>query len=240
MATAKGFPPTFAFVDPFGWAGVPFSVFRELMTHQSCEILLTFMYEEINRFIGHPDQEKNFDSFFGTSKWRDGIRIVDPRVRNRFLHDLYIDQLRTHANVKYVRSFEMRNDRDLTDYFLFYGTNSVLGLKKMKEAMWKVDETGEFSFSDATNRNQLILFEKTPRFDLLRTRIIDQFSEEVTVGDIEDFVVAKTAFRETHYKTQVLKPMELAEPPQLEAVAAPLNRRKGTYSDRNLRVRFLI
>jgi hypothetical protein len=36
----------------------------------------------------------------------------------------------------------MSNSRDVTDYFLFYATNELLGLKKMKEAMWKVDESG--------------------------------------------------------------------------------------------------
>jgi hypothetical protein len=28
--------------------------------------------------------------------------------------------------------------------------------------MWKVDESGEFRFSDATNPNQRVLFEKKP------------------------------------------------------------------------------
>lgn len=235
----KSLPPTFAFIDPFGWVGVPFSVVKEITSYPSCEVLVTFMYEEINRFIGHPDQEANFDSFFGTPRWRDGIGLSDPRARNRFLHDLYLDQLRGDAGVAHARSFEMRNDKDVTDYFLFYGTNNLLGLKKMKEAMWKVDESGEFSFSDATNPNQLILFEKKPRFDVLRKQILDRFAgQDATVADVETFVVAETAFRETHYKSQVLKALELADPPLLEVVDAPKGRRRGTYPDRALQLRF--
>ena len=38
----------------------------------------------------------------------------------------------------------MRNERDVVDYYLFYATNNILGLKRMKEAMWRVDEAGEF------------------------------------------------------------------------------------------------
>ena len=228
----KPLPPTFAFIDPFGWAGVPFSAVRQIMQHQSCEVLVTFMYEEINRFIGHPDQESNFDSFFGTSKWREGIGLANPEARNRFLHDLYLTQLRNDAQVAHVRSFEMRNDNDVTDYFLFYATNNLLGLKKMKEAMWRVDESGEFSFSDATDENQFVLFEKKPRFDLLRKQIIERFGgSEVTVGEVETFVLAETAFRETHYKRQVLKSLELEVPPLLKVVEPPMNRRVGTYSD---------
>jgi three-Cys-motif partner protein len=232
-------PPTFAFIDPFGWAGVPFSVVREILGHPSCEVLVTFMYEEINRFIGHPHQVSNFDVFFGTTRWREGLGLADPRARNRFLHDLYLEQLRSDANVAHARSFEMRNERDVTDYFLFYATNSLLGLKKMKEAMWKVDESGEFSFSDATNENQLVLFETEPRFDMLRKQILARFGgREATVGEVEDFVVAETAFRETHYKSQVLKAMELADLPLIAVVNAPESRRRGTYGDRDLRLRF--
>ena len=74
------------------------------------------MYEEINRFIGHPDQEANFDSFFGSRDWRSGIRLASRTERNRFLHDLYLRQLKSIARVKYVRSFQMRNASGMTDY----------------------------------------------------------------------------------------------------------------------------
>ncbi len=233
-------PPTFAFIDPFGWTGVPFDVVRRILGCRSCEVMVTFMYEEINRFIGHPDQGANFDSFFGTGEWRDGIDIQDPRARNRFLHDLYMKQLREVAGARFVRSFEMRNERDVTDYFLFYATNNPVGLRKMKEAMWKVDESGEFSFSDATNPDQLILFAKEPRFDVLRKQVLARFAGSApTVRDVEEFVVAETAFRETHYKRHVLKELELADPPLLEVLDAPPGRRPGTYADLSLRVRFV-
>ena len=215
----RALPPTFAFIDPFGWSGTPFRIVEEIMANRSCEVLVTFMYEEINRFIGHPDQEQNFDTFFGTTDWRAGINLVDPSARNRFLHDLYARQLHDAAGAHYVRSFQMRNDSDVTDYFLFYGTKNLLGLAKMKEAMWRVDESGEFSFSDATDPNQTVLFAKEPQFAILRKQILDHFSgRQANVGEIEEFVLANTAFRQTHYKRQVLRPMELAEPPELRVI----------------------
>ena len=235
-----GMPPTFAFIDPFGWSGVQFSIVREILRHQSCEVLVTFMYEEINRFLRHPDQGENFDLFFGTPDWRDGLELKDPRMRNRFLHDLYLRQLRESACVKYVRSFEMRNERDVVDYYLFYATNNILGLKKMKEAMWKVDEAGEFRFSDATNRDQLVLFEREPQYELLKGEVLARFrGGEASVQEIEEFILTETAFRETHYKRQVLKPLELADPPIVEAIEPPADRKSGTYGQASLRLRFL-
>ena len=233
-------PPTFAFVDPFGWSGVPFSTVREIMSHRSCEVLVNFMYEEINRFLGHPDQEENFDTFFGTHEWREGVGLAGPQARNRFLHDLYGRKLRDAAGAKYVRTFEMRNERDVVDYYLFYATNNILGLKKMKEAMWRVDQGGEFRFSDATDRNQAVLFGNEPRFDILERQLLAHFGgRDATVAEIEHFVLAETAFRETHYK-QILKPLELAEPPMIEVIDPPPQRKRGTYPERfkSMRLRF--
>ena len=236
----QALPPTFAFIDPFGWSGTPFQIVQEIMDNRNCEVLVTFMYEEINRFIGHPDQEKNFDAFFGTTDWRAGINLVDPSARNRFLHDLYARQLHDAACTRYVRSFQMRNDRDVTDYYLFYGTKNLLGLTKMKEAMWRVDESGEFTFSDATDPNQMVLFTKEPQFAILRKQMLDHFSgRQATVGGGEEYVLAHTAFRETHYKRQVLRPMELSDPPDLRVITSPPNRRHGTYRDRALQIEFL-
>ena len=231
-------PPTFAFIDPFGWSGAPFSMIREIMSNRSCEVLVNFMYQEINRFLGHPDQERNFDGFFGTGEWREGIQLAEPRRRNRFLHDLYVRQLRDSAGVRYVRSFEMRNERDVVDYYLFHATNNILGLKRMKEAMWKVDQGGEFRFSDATDPNQAVLFGNEPRFDLLERQLLAHFGgREATVEEIEQFVLAETAFRETHYK-RVLKQLERAEPPVIEVIDPPPGRRRGTYPDSSMRLRF--
>lgn len=235
----KTLPPTFAFIDPFGWTGVPFSVVKQIMGNPSCEVLVTFMYEEINRFIGHPDQEANFDAFFGTEDWRSGVTITDAKDRNRFFHDLYLRQLREVTKAKYVRSFQMRNAADVTDYYLFYATNNLRGLQKMKEAMWKVDESGEFMFSDATDPKQLVLFGKEPRFDTLQRQIVKRFQrQETTVGEVEEFVLAETAFRETHYKRQVLKSLELSDPPQLDVIDPPEGRKRGMYGAKLLRLRF--
>lgn len=236
---SKPLHPTFAFIDPFGWKGVPFSIVREILSHRSCEVFVNFMYEEVNRFLGHPDQVVNFDSFFGTSAWKEGVEIRDPSQRNRFLHDLYHQQLRDDACAKYVRSFEMRNASNNTDYFLFYATNSKKGIMKMKEAMWRTDASGEFSFSDATDPNQMVLFSHEPDFSKLKGQILDEFTgKTVTVGTIEDFVLAETAFRETHYKRQVLRPLELSSPAQIEILNPPVNRRKGTFRNSDLEIRF--
>ena len=150
-------PPTFAFIDPFGFSQTPFELVKTILSYPRCEVLINFMYEEVNRFLRHEDHPATFDRLFGTQTWREAP-TSGVSARRGFLHDLYVEQLRADANARYVRSFEMRNDNDVTDYFLFFATNNKVGIKKMKEAMWGVDQTGEFRFSDATNQAQMLLF----------------------------------------------------------------------------------
>lgn len=207
----RALPPTFAFVDPFGWTGIPFSLLRDILSHPSCEVLVNFMYEEINRFLGHPDQEQDLDQLFGTPDWRPLVQISGTAERRRAIHGLYQKKLESAAT--FVRSFEMRNRNDATDYFLFFATKNTTGLRKMKEAMWGVDQSGEFTFSDGTNPDQMLLFGKQPNLAVLRNEIVGRFSgAETTVGTVELFVVEATAFRETHYKP-VLKELEMGVPP---------------------------
>ena len=234
---AKKMPPTFAFIDPFGWTGVPFALVSEILRQPNCEVLINFMFEEINRFIGHPDQEANFDALFGTSEWRQMEGIADQRARKQFLHGLYLRQLRDVAGAKYVRSFEMRNDKDVTDYFLFFATNSAKGIEKMKAAMWKVDQSGEFRFSDATNPLQATLFSPKPDSETLSRAILARFmGTETAVADVEDFVLAETPFNNTHYKRQVLAPLEKAG--KLVALDPPSGRRVGTFAVPQMMLRF--
>jgi three-Cys-motif partner protein len=127
-------------------------IMSSLMRRVRTELLVNFMFEEINRFLNHEGQPSNFDELFGCSTWRDG-HALSGTSRKMFLHNLYRDQLLRVAGAKYVRSFEMRNDRGRSDYFLFYATNSLSGLSKMKEAMWRVDPGSGAMFSDATEVN---------------------------------------------------------------------------------------
>jgi three-Cys-motif partner protein len=228
-------PPTFVFIDPFGFK-IPFSYVARVLGAQSCEVLITFMFEEINRFLSQGQLPNIFDDLFGCRDWREGINIKLPRARVKFLHDLYQRQLTQAAGASFVRSFALRNERDAMDYFLFFATNNELGLRKMKEAMWRVDEGGAYTFSDATDPNQSVLFSAEPDRPLLSRLILDKFAgAETTPDEIERFVVRETPFRETHYK-KVLQNLE--ETGKMELIDPPARRRRGTYAVGNMRLAF--
>lgn len=221
----KQLAPTFAFIDPFGYSDTPFSIIKRIMKTKKCEVLITFMYKDINRFLNDPDKALHFDSLFGTDQWRSIAQVNNSRERKRQIHELYHRQLKEEAKVKYVRSFEMINEFNQTIYFLYFGTNSLDGLKQMKAAMWKIDPYGAFRFSDRTDPNQAVLFEPEPNFILLEKTILTQFKgKTVSIEEIERFVLAETAFRETHIRNPILKPTENAG-----KIGVSGRTRKGTY-----------
>lgn len=238
--------PTFAFIDPFGYSHTPMKTIKRLMSHRGCEVLITFMYEEINRFLttDYTNKADQYDALFGTSDWKEIARDLSKRgnAKERMikLHDLYQNQLKTVANARYVRSFRMRNKHNATDYFLFFATNSLVGMDKMKCSMCKVDRSGSYEFSDFTNPNQLVLFEPEPDYSLLQKMLRQKFQgSTVKLKTINDYIISDTPFCTSGYKTKALKPMEKAQPPQIEVVQTLPNRRSGTYPNDDMLIRFL-
>lgn len=221
--------PAFVFIDPFGFTGIPFSVIKRIMENEKCEVLITFMYEEIDRFISDKKLWNGLNETFGTEEWKQVIPEDDSKRREIMLHNIYRKQLEKEASIKFVRSFKMTNKINKTDYFLFFGTSSIVGLKKMKAAMWKVDEKGAFQFSDATyNPAQSMLFAIEPNYDQLKAVILRNFkNKSVSIMELENFILTQTPFRETHYKKQILRPMEKKEEIKLDC--PNLKRKKGTF-----------
>jgi len=111
--------------------------------------------------------------------------------------------------MQYARTFEMVDEGNRTEYFLIYATHSLDGLKAIKSAMWNVDPSGSFQFSDATVSSQLTLFSPEPNYAQLKAMILTKFAgADVSVESLEEFVIVETPFREAHYKRQILSPME--------------------------------
>jgi hypothetical protein len=224
------------FIDPFGFSNTPFASIERILSNEKSEVLINFMYEEINRFISHPGLPDNYSALFGTAEWKTVQAIEGPDERRRAIHDIYLRQLRKAA--KYVRSFEMLNHRNRTDYFLFFASNALKGLEKMKEAMWAIDKTGTYQFSDYTDSlKQRPLFREQPDYADLQSRMTAKFrGKQISIEDLGDWVVSDTPYLRTHVKTNVLKPMESVG--KLLLVNAKATRRKGTFPDGSI-LRFL-
>ena len=204
-STSSKIAPTFALIDPFGFSGIPYALIQRLLSNNKCEVLVTVMVDSINRWLEHPDEniKGHIVETFGTDE---AIKIAEgsgDRVTE--LKNLYHRQLNKAA--KFVRYFEMRDRDGRLVYYLFFASNNSLGHLKMKEAMWKVDPMGDFSFSDSTDPNQQLLFNLNPSIAPLAAALRVKFRSagQVPIKRVETYVHDSTAYLRKHMGEALLQ-----------------------------------
>ena len=200
--------PAFVMIDPFGVSGTPMSVVGRILENPKSEVYISFMYREINRFKGHPNFKKHLDELFGCSKWRQGIDMPDGKERKDFFYDLYRDQLKKNGAL-YVVRFELYEGEQLV-YAIFFGTKSLDGCDKMKQAIWNVAPFGDFRFRGG-RLGQRSLGEDFVDFRLLEEALQKEFRAKSwqNIESVEDFVKSDaTDFHSGHLKRKTLTPMQ--------------------------------
>jgi three-Cys-motif partner protein len=201
--------PTFAFVDPFGFKGVPMTTIARLVKNSKSEVFFNFMFNAVNRWITHPEEyiQVHLEDLYGCDAYQQAAAL-EAAERKAFLHGLYAQQLHDVAGRKYVHSFEMVGMSGKSAYSLFFGTQHITGLKVMKDAMWSIDPTTGVRFSDRL-ADQDVLFQPEPDFRPLRAGIFQSFAgRTVSVETIEHYVLVETPYKASHYKKHVLKPLQ--------------------------------
>lgn len=218
--------PTFAFVDPFGYAGIPMATLQRLLSFEKCELFLYLDINSLIRFGTAGNVDAQFTSLMGTEEYKNAP--ATGVARRDFLRELYERQLMEKCGFTYAHSFLMRGENNRPICYLVYATRSVTGLSAMKEAMWKVAPTGDYSFSDGDS-DQGVLFSEEPDTTLLARRLVDRFAgHPVSIEAVEEFTVTETPFLKTHIKSRTLKPMEKSG---RLAATGPVGKqhKRGTY-----------
>ena len=218
--------PAFVMIDPFGVSETPMRVIGRILENPKSEVYVSFMYREINRFGEHPNFEIHLDELYGCTDWRKGLDLENSIERKDFFYDLYKSQLKTNG-AQYVVRFELYKGEQLV-YAIFFGTKSLEGCDKMKQAIWKVAPFGDFRFRGG-HFSQLILGPDLVNFDLLKWTLQNEFGQKgwQTIENVEAFVKSDaTDFHSGHLKKKTLKPMEASG--RIE-VKNDSRKRTGTY-----------
>ncbi len=225
----KQLAPTFAFIDPFGFKGIPFKIVTRLLKNPRTEIFINIMIDHINRFVESPDSQvrQHIVDLFGTLEVLEVIQSVSNR--SAALRNLYQQQLKETA--QFVRYFEMQDTKNRPIYYLFFATNHRLGHIKMKEAFWKVDSQSGFKFSDATNPNQPVLLQVDPAESLTRELMRHFAGSKIDSQTIKQFVEDETPYTGSHMKAalRILEDEGKIIPEPIKADGK--KRRKNTYPD---------
>jgi three-Cys-motif partner protein len=216
--------PTFAFLDPFGYKDTRLTLTSEILNFPRCEVLIYLPSPHIARFVGEPDVASALDLLYGGREWEAAIDMPFSE-RVEFLKGLFRRALERHA--VHVRSFAIITDEG-SGYDLFFASNNELGLKKWKEAVWKVDPVHGLSFRFQPALPQMPMFAAEPDTLPLRHALRDHFGRDpFTVAAAEQFVALQTEFIEDrHLKRATLGPLEVEG---RIIVARPAGAKKGSW-----------
>jgi three-Cys-motif partner protein len=204
--------PSFFFIDPFGFTGVPFEIVRRILASAKTEVFFTFMLRDVNRFLELPQLAGQLSVLFGGDNWRGVIENPD---RQRALVELYRSQLHDVAGAKYSLQFKVcESNSTATLYHLVHANNSYKGHTVMKSIMYNQGVAGTFAFlgrDDLAERTQMKLFDvNDPR--QVRAVLQERFADRsLTFDEICEAVCrpwySEPPFLEKHYRA-ALKQLE--------------------------------
>lgn len=148
--------PAFFFLDQYGYSGFSMDLVRRILSHDKCETFAYLNWQRMHPYFTDPTKAAAFSRALGGEEWREVQQLRDQEKVDRF-KSIYLQALRERAGAKFVYDFAMRGPDHRLIYWLFFSTNNVKGLEVMKKAMWKVDPTGRFEFSDRDAQQGMLL-----------------------------------------------------------------------------------
>jgi spore photoproduct lyase len=227
--------PSFFFIDPFGFSGVPFKTIQKALSNPKTEVFFTFMVRDVARFIEHPQLKDTLTELFGTDEWKDLIQMPN---REKALIELYRKQLHKIAGVKYSWHFRVSESGRLrTLYYLIHATNNFKGHSIMKSIMCNQSAQGDFAYlgpEDVATRSQMRLF-NVEDIGELKEYLSEKFiAETLTYDDIQEKVChpwySEPPYIDKHFR-QALK--ELAKEGKVKVDRVTSKTEKGlSGSDR--------
>ena len=225
-ANKEQLAPSFAFIDPFGVTEIPFQVVKKHLAHKKAEVFITFMDSTIRRFVSQMPEQIN--DLIGNPKAAAILQEKQGADRIAKARELYAASLKQCA--KFVRFFEMRDQKNEVIYDLFFATNHSKGHSVMKAAMWKADGQHGFSFSDKIDPRMGVLFSENPQ-DKLSKRLARHFSGRVNAEKIIRYTEDETPYLGKHAR-EAMKLLENTGKIEVDSKKENgATRRKGSFPE---------
>ncbi|HZK62323.1 MAG TPA: three-Cys-motif partner protein TcmP [Anaerovoracaceae bacterium] len=201
--------PSFYFIDPFGYSGVPFESIKTILQFPKTEVFINFMVRDIHRFLDSTNHKFSIDDFFGLDNVKNIVKEMrnqHPKLEGKYaLLELYKKQLHDVAAVKYVLSYDVYADKQSqTTYYLIHATNHIKGCEVMKNIMYKAGTEGRFSYLGPDNGQMTIM--QYGDLSELKEYLLNKFdTRTIQFKTIISETLMDTKFIEPDYKKALLE-----------------------------------
>jgi three-Cys-motif partner protein len=183
---AQRLPPTFLFVDPWGYKGLSLRLINSVLRHWGCDCVFFFNYNRVNAGMGHKGVKNHLDEIFGEERAnRIRQKFAEQSVKVGARESFIVDEMKCaleEMGGKYVLPFRFRDPQERrTTHHLFFVSKEFLGYKIMREIMHahshKSEAVARFEYNPADASLPSL-------FNLLRP-----------LSDLEDMLLADCAGR---------------------------------------------
>ena len=232
QAAGRSLGPAFFFLDQFGYSSFSMGLVRAILEHSACETFSYLNWSLLFPFMTHEQKHAGISTAFGGDEWREVLDLTGQQKEIRF-RDIYMAALKQRGGAKYVYPFAMRGPDDRVIYWLFFCTNHIRGLEEMKCAMWAVDRSGGFEFSDKFASEHGSLFSYNDE-QLANDLVAELNGRELTVTELFEHALVNTPACKPYGGMKVLE-----RSGGLRPVFQPEGRRKGSfkkYPDMRVRI----
>ncbi|MHA1855894.1 MAG: three-Cys-motif partner protein TcmP [Promethearchaeota archaeon] len=220
--------PSFFFIDPFGYSGVPFNLIKNIFSYYDPnqhkygrpEIFLNLMVNPINRFKTNEHFEDLLQKLFGTSTWKSDIdkleKIYTDLQNQEIISNYYRKCIVEKTNANFTQKYVFRSSKNnIRLYDMIHATTQFKGLKVMKDIMFRQGIPGSFEFHGKKEKKLQIKEKNTLNKYLgiddnessLKKWLIDVLrpDEYYSYDDLIQDIYQKTPFIDSIFKKTVKK-----------------------------------
>lgn len=234
----KRLPPTFSFVDPFGFKGLTRDLIHALIKDWGCDCVFFFNFNRINMVLGNENDsiENHVDRLFGSdvaTQIRTNAQGLTPEERESHIMEAVSVALKTDG-ANFVLPFRFqRADEERTSHYLVFVTKNFRGYDIMKSIMASASSKHEqgvprFEYIPATP-NQQLLMEFARPLEELESMLLDEFAgQRIKFQSLYEKHSVGHRFISKNYKDVLLR---MERDGQISANPPSSKRRKDTLGD---------
>ncbi|MCX5782146.1 MAG: three-Cys-motif partner protein TcmP [Elusimicrobia bacterium] len=202
----KNLAPSFFFIDPFGFSGVPLKTLNKLLSIQRVEIFITFMLRDVIRFLESEPHKHSIEELYNIENIKEMLSSDDYKKipKEEALLKIYIAQLKS-AGAKYTLPFKVNADEKLqTTYYLIHVTNHPKGCEIMKEIMLHSGTKGRMGYLGPAEGQMTIT--QMLGISKLKEFLLKKFKGEViSFQEIRYKTIMDTDFTISQYRETILE-----------------------------------
>ncbi len=232
--------PTLMFIDPFGYKVLNYDNISSIIKqYDHCELIINFMYEEINRFFLKSDSPAfihTLNDFYGPNFERIKeivYELNDKEERRKNIINGYKENLE-NAGATFSLDFDIEKQGKVKMNIIFT-TKNINGFDVMKESMFDICNNTDFEYH--TSSPQLSLFEINSVEEMIKSLYVylfDMFkSQKVRFFEIKKCVMCHPCIPSKYVKKALKKLEDEGKIINVEKLDKS-SRRKGTFPDNSI------